>query len=55
MVLLGRQHGIATPTNAALPDVANGLAASRGAPGSYPLEELERRIDARTRPTGAAQ
>jgi 2-dehydropantoate 2-reductase len=47
IVLLGRLHGIPTPTNAALQDVANELAASRGAPGSYPLDELSRRIEAR--------
>jgi len=47
IVLLGRQHGIPTPTNATLQDVANELAAARSAPGSYPLDELNRRIDAR--------
>ena len=47
IVLLGRERGIPTPTNATLQDVANELAASRGAPGSYPLDELRRRIETR--------
>lgn len=49
IALLGREHGIPTPTNATLQDVANELAASRSAPRSYPLEELKRRIEAKTR------
>ncbi|MGH0035488.1 MAG: ketopantoate reductase family protein [Myxococcota bacterium] len=49
IALLGRQHGIPTPTNATLQDVSNELAAARGAPGSVPLDELKRRIEARAR------
>jgi len=47
IALLGRLHGIPTPVNATLQDVANELAASRGAPGSVPLDEVRRRIEER--------
>ena len=52
IVLLGRIHGIPTPVNASLQGVANEVAAARGGPASYPLDELERRIEARQ--SGAA-
>ncbi len=41
VVLLGRLHGVPTPVNAVLQDVANRLARTGGAPGSVPVEDLE--------------
>ena len=44
IVLLGRQHGIATPANALLQRLAREAAARRDPPGRLPVEELERRL-----------
>jgi 2-dehydropantoate 2-reductase len=44
IVLLGHLHGIATPVNAALQFVANGMAANGDPPGSMSVEELEAAI-----------
>ena len=46
IVLLGRLHGVPTPTNAALQEVANEVATARGAPGSFPIDALRARIEA---------
>jgi 2-dehydropantoate 2-reductase len=40
IVLLGRQHGVATPVNELLQRVANRMARERMAPGSYTVEDL---------------
>jgi 2-dehydropantoate 2-reductase len=45
IVLLGRLHGVPTPTNALVQQVANELARRRGAPGSITETELLRRLD----------
>jgi 2-dehydropantoate 2-reductase len=44
IVLLGRQHGVATPVNAALQRIANRLASDRIPPGSMTLDELVREL-----------
>jgi 2-dehydropantoate 2-reductase len=44
MVLLGRLHGVPTPVNALLQDVANEMARERRPPGSYMVEELSARL-----------
>jgi 2-dehydropantoate 2-reductase len=41
IVLLGRLHGVATPVNAMLQEVANRMARTHQAPGSMPVDELE--------------
>ncbi|MFQ5698223.1 MAG: ketopantoate reductase family protein [Myxococcota bacterium] len=45
IVLLGRLHGIATPTNEVLQQVALEVARARGRPGSFPLDALRARIE----------
>lgn len=42
IVLLGRLHGVATPVNELLQEVASHLARTGGAPGSVDVTELER-------------
>jgi 2-dehydropantoate 2-reductase len=44
IVLLGRLHGVATPVNAMLQDLANEMARERRPPGSYTVEELSARL-----------
>ena len=45
IVLLGRQHGVPTPYNLVLQRVANRMAATGQAPGSYRIEELQDMVD----------
>jgi 2-dehydropantoate 2-reductase len=45
IVLLGRIHGVATPANELLQEVAVQMALSGAGPRSLPVEELERRLD----------
>ena len=45
IVLLGRLHGVATPVNEALQQVANRMAADGEAPGSMTLPELEALVE----------
>ena len=45
IVLLGRQHGVPTPYNRVLQRVANHMAATGQAPGSYRIEELQKMVD----------
>ncbi len=44
VALLGRLHGVPTPVNALLQEVATELAASGRGPGAYSLAELEARL-----------
>jgi 2-dehydropantoate 2-reductase len=44
ITLLGRLHGVATPVNALLQDVANELARERRPPGSYTVDQLMARL-----------
>ena len=44
IVLLGRLHGVATPVNALMQQVANEMARDGRAPASYTVEELEARL-----------
>jgi 2-dehydropantoate 2-reductase len=44
IVLLGRQHGVATPVNELLQRVANRMARERMAPGSFTVEDLLARL-----------
>lgn len=44
VVLLGRLHGVATPVNAMLQEVATELARTGAAPGSLTVDELEARL-----------
>ncbi len=44
IVLLGRRHGVATPVNEALQQMAAAAARSGRGAGSVPIEELERRV-----------
>jgi 2-dehydropantoate 2-reductase len=56
IVLLGRLHGIATPVNEALQQLAARAVRERRAPGSMSLEELDQRVAewiARNRPSVA--
>jgi 2-dehydropantoate 2-reductase len=46
VVLLGRAHGVPTPVNAALQEVANELARSGVPPGSMAVADVERRVRA---------
>ena len=46
IVLLGRLHGVATPANSMLQQVARELAASGAPPGSMTVDELLARLDA---------
>lgn len=46
IVLLGRLHGVPTPVNRVLQEVANELARSKAPPGSMPVEALEARVAA---------
>ena len=48
VVLLGRLHGVATPANAVLQDLAVEAAASKAQPGSLSLADIRARIDAFT-------
>ncbi|TYB60632.1 ketopantoate reductase family protein [Nonomuraea sp. PA05] len=48
IVLLGREHGLATPVNETLRREANRFAREKQAPGSMPLETLRSLIDARS-------
>ena len=45
VVLLGRQHGVPTPYNRVLQRVANHMAVTGQAPGSYSVEELQKLVD----------
>jgi 2-dehydropantoate 2-reductase len=45
IVLLGRIHGVATPANELLQEVAVEMALSGAGPRSRPMEELQRRLD----------
>jgi 2-dehydropantoate 2-reductase len=45
IVLLGRTHGIPTPANELLQQLARGLAATQGAPGTTPAEVILRRLE----------
>jgi 2-dehydropantoate 2-reductase len=45
ITLLGRLHGVPTPVNAMLQDLANEMARDRLAPGSFTVEQLERRLE----------
>ena len=44
IVLLGKLHGVATPANQCLLELANQLAASGAEPGSIPVDQVEARI-----------
>lgn len=44
IVLLGRQHGVATPVNAGLQRLARHLVATGASPGAMPVDELDRWI-----------
>ncbi len=44
IVLLGRRHGVATPVNQVLQQLANQLASEGRRPGSVPLEEVEQLV-----------
>ncbi len=44
VVLMGRLHGVPTPVNAVLQQVAGELARQGAAPGSVPLAVLEARV-----------
>jgi 2-dehydropantoate 2-reductase len=46
IVLLGRLHGVPTPVNETLRQLANELARARRPPGTVPVEELMRRVSA---------
>jgi len=46
IVLLGRLHGVPTPANVVLQQMARELAAARGAPGSVSVADVRARIDA---------
>lgn len=46
IVLLGHQHGVPTPYNRVLQRIANHMAATGQAPGSYRVEELQKLVDA---------
>ncbi len=46
IALLGRLHGVPTPVNALLQEVATEVAASGRGPGARTLAELEARLDA---------
>jgi 2-dehydropantoate 2-reductase len=45
IVLLGRQHDVPTPVNAALQRIANRMARDRVPPGTVGLEEMGREVD----------
>lgn len=47
IVRLGRLHGIATPYNAVLQEVANHMVAHQEKPGHYTVPDLERLAQAR--------
>jgi len=47
IVLLGREHGVPTPVNAALQRLVADAARAGTPPGSMTLDELDRRIDSR--------
>jgi len=47
IVRLGRLHGIPTPHNAVLQEVANAMAARREKPGKYSAQDLEELARAR--------
>jgi 2-dehydropantoate 2-reductase len=49
IVRLGRLHGIATPYNEVLQEVANEMAARREPPGKYTAQDLEQMVLARQR------
>jgi 2-dehydropantoate 2-reductase len=49
IVLLGRRHGVPTPVNAALQQLANRAARQRRAPGTVPEAELDALLGARAR------
>ena len=54
IVLLGRLHGVPTPVNAALQQLANEVARAGDPPESFPVaERLERIAEAQTRVAGA--
>ena len=46
IVLLGQQHGVPTPYNRVLQRIANHMAATGQAPGSYSVAELQKLVDA---------
>ncbi|MBI3973743.1 MAG: hypothetical protein HY332_20905, partial [Chloroflexi bacterium] len=48
-VRLGRLHGIPTPHNEVLQEVANEMAAKREAPGKYTAQDLEQLVERRRR------
>jgi 2-dehydropantoate 2-reductase len=45
ITLLGRLHGVPTPVNAMLQDVANEMARDGLPPGSFTVEQLEQRLE----------
>jgi 2-dehydropantoate 2-reductase len=47
ITLLGRLHGVATPVNAMLQDVANDMARDGLPPGSFTVSQLEARLERR--------
>jgi 2-dehydropantoate 2-reductase len=47
ITLLGRLHGVPTPVNAMLVDVANEMARDGVPPGSYTVEQLQQRLEQR--------
>jgi len=49
IVLLGRLHGVATPVNEALQELAAEAARTRAAAGALPLAELIAKVEARSR------
>ena len=49
IVLLGRLHGVPTPANQLVQRLANAYARERRSPGSLPLQELARQVEARVR------
>jgi 2-dehydropantoate 2-reductase len=52
VVLLGRLHGVATPVNQALQQVANRMARDRVPPGSFAADEIEALITELSRRPG---
>jgi 2-dehydropantoate 2-reductase len=54
IVLLGRLHGVPTPVNETLRRLANRMARERRAPGTVPVDDVLRLIEAATRSSSAA-